>query len=183
MNKDVILVLRGEANWAKVIGKARPYTGNPKYDKGPYWSIDLTPDEKSLGLIKSNKIDGKLRDPGEKDSRTEPFLSLRVLEFRPDGEKNNPPKIIDASGRDWGDDLIGNGSVVDVMVKVKDYGKGVEKGVYLQKIRVLKHVSYAGGDFEPLSEEDAYFAAPESSGKADSKGSPNLDDLDDDFPA
>lgn len=177
MAKDNMIVLRGQLHYAKVLGKARPHTGNPKYDKGPYWSIDLTPNAESRDLMKTFGIAEKLREPPENDKaeRTESFLSLRVLENRSDGEKNRPPKVVDAQGNPWNENkLIGNGSVADVKIKVVDYGKGVQKGAYLQAIRVLEHVPYEAADFAPLPEDDEYFAAPE---KPEDVPAQDLDDV------
>ncbi len=186
MSKEQTIVIRGELNWAKLTGAARPYTGNPKYDKGAYWSVDVTPDEPSRKKIKAAGIADKLREPkGEKDKRTATFLTLKHLEKNSKGEKNRPIEIKDASGRPWGEDLIGNGSVGDVMVKVVDYGD--TQGAYIQKVRILKHVVYEGGqDFEPLSEDDEFFGGTQvddSEAKlASSKDNAATDDLDDDIP-
>lgn len=184
MAKDATIVIRGSVDWAKIVGKARPYTGNPKYDKGPYWSVDITPDKNSRALIKATGINEKLREPKENDARKESFISLKVLENRADGSKNDPPKISDIRGQAWDNRLLGNGTVMDIKVKVKDYGSGSEKGVYYQAGRVLSLVPYEGGGFEALSEDDEYFAAGEDNDvdtTAASK-SATADDLDDDVP-
>lgn len=188
MPTSKMIVLRGTAHWTKLVGFARPYTGNPKYNKGPYWSVDITPLNKSeVAKLKSAGIVNKLKEPrGEKETRTEPYLRLTILETRADGEKNDPPSIVDASGRAWGDDLIGNGSVVDVMIKVNDYGETT--GVYYQKLRVLSLVPYEGAGFAPLSEDDEYFATGGSMDVAaastgDASGTERNDgDVDDDIP-
>jgi len=183
MAKDKIIVLRGTLHWAKITGPARPYTGNPKFDKGPYWSLDLTPDAKSRKIIKDAGIEDKLRTPkGEKEKRTETFLTLKVLENKSDGSKNKPPKISDVRGQPWDGSDIGNESVADVKVKVKDYG--TTTGAYLQEVRILKHIPYEGGSgFEPLSPDDEFFAGGEDSPAPDSSGeAPNPDELDDDIP-
>ncbi len=179
MSNSKIIVLRGELNWAKIVGKARPYTGNPRYDKGPEWTVDLTPDAESRKKIKEAGIEGKLREPtGEKDTRTETYMSFRLLENGKDGEKNPPPRIVNVRNEPWDDSLIGNGSIGEIKVKVVDYGKSVAKGTYMQAVRVLKHVPYDGGSgFEPLSEEDEFFAAPETN-----EDPPFDTDLDDDVP-
>jgi hypothetical protein len=184
---DKIIVIRGELNWAKVTGDAVPYTGNPKYDKGPYWAVDVTPDAASRKLMAQNGIDGKLREPKENDFRKESFISLRHLLKRPDGTINKPITIKAGDGRPWDGSKIGNGSMGDVMVKVKDYGSGSDKGTYIQAIRVLRHVPYEGADFAPLSEDDEFFGAggPEdpSAPEPNSTGhSQSIDDLDDDAP-
>lgn len=180
MGKDQTIVIRGKANWAKVTGAARPYTGNPKYDKGPYWSIDVTPNAESRALLKAVGISKKLREPGDTDFRKESFLTLRHLENRADGGKNTSPEIKDGRGQVWDGRLIGNGTDVDVKVKVKDYGSGVEKGAYLQAIRVLKLVPYEGQSFEALSEDDEFFAASDEDNGTD----PDFvaEDLDDEAP-
>lgn len=188
---DTVIVIRGTLDWAKITGKARPYTGNPKYDKGPYWSLDITPDAKSRALIKANGISEKLHDPkGEKDARKESFISLKhLLKNQKTGEENAPPKVVDIQGNAWSGGLIGNGSVADVKVKIKDYGSGSEKGVYLQAVRILSHVPYESNDFDPLDEDDEFFA--EGRKAADKAVAPKdefetedtkSDELDDDVP-
>lgn len=190
MAKGTILVIRGTVDWAKITGKARPHTGAPKYDKGPYWSVDITPDAKSRKLLKDNGLTAKLREPKENDARKDSFLSLKVLESRADGEKNDPPRITDARGQVWDGRLIGNGSIVDIKVKAVDYGSASEAGLYFQAARVLDLVPYEGGDFAPLSEDDKYFAGEDEAtgtddSEVDTKGAgkaPASGDLDDDVP-
>lgn len=191
MAKDKILVIRGELNWAKLVGPARPYTGNPKYDKGPYWSVDLTPDAEgraalaALGLDKGGKKGtGKFRTPGENDPRKETFLTLTVLETKKDGTKNAPPKVVDAANQKWDGSLIGNGSIGDVKVKYVDYGDPDTAGLYFQALRVLDHVPYESSDFEELDEEDEYFAGGAAAKDAKTTGAPATgdEDLDDDVP-
>ena len=169
---DTVIVLRGKLHWAKVLGKPRPHTGNPKYDKGPYWSVDLTPNAESLETIKKYGLMNKLKDPEDirrkakklgkesKEDRTEDFMSFRHLAKNKDGEDNKPIKIVDVTGQAWSEDkLLGNETMADVKVKVVDYGSDSEKGTYIQAIRVLDLVPYEGGsDFEPLSEDDEFFA-------------------------
>lgn len=164
MAKGEFIVIRGVLNYPKIVGPARPHTGLPEYDKGPYWSVDVSPDAKSMELLKKYGIEGKLKDPSPKDKNragNDKFLSLRVLENRTDGTKNSAPKVQDITGVDWNNGNIGNGSVGDVKVKVVDYGRGSQKGVYLQAVRVLSHVPYEVEDFAPLSEDDEFFAEQE----------------------
>lgn len=192
-NKEKTLVIRGEIYWCKLLGDAVPYTGNPRYDKGPYWAVDITPDGPSRmkleaeGLTTGGKSGlGKLREPNkdyEKETRKETYLTLTINENRTDGKKNNPPVVQDGEGKPWGDAKIGNGSIADIMVKVVDYGDGV-KGLYYQKMRVLDHVSFEGQDFEPLSEDDEYFgssAKAKTSDKAKSSESSEPDNGDEDL--
>lgn len=184
---DAVITIRGKLHWAKIVGDPRPHVGLPKYDKGPKWSVDVTPDEKSLKLIRQYDFEEKLRDPkkskSDKETRTEKYLSLTHLAFGKDGKRNDPPKIYDIAGQPWDGRKIGNETIADVKIKVKDYGRGSEKGVYLQGVRILSLVPYEEG-FEPLSEDDEFFSAARGSegAAAPSDRTDNIDDLDDDVP-
>lgn len=206
-NKGEFIILRGVLNYAKVIGKARPHTGLPKYDKGPYWSVDITPNQKSMdelekhGLTRGGKNGtGKLRKPDMKKDKARAgatlrdgevipadglYLSLKILENKADGEKNSPPSVKDVQNQSWDNRLIGNGSVADVKVKVVHYD-GSESGVYLQNIRVLELVPYELDDMPPVDENDEYYVAPEPVTESQSAPAATvqdaLDDLDDDVP-
>lgn len=177
--KDVYLVLRGTLDWAKIVGPARPYTGNPLYDNGPEWTVDITPDANTRKLLSQHGLDkggkkgtGKLREPGENDTRKETYLSLRVLQKRKDGTENDPPRIVDITGKTWDDKtLIGNGSVADVKVKLVPTG-----GLYLQAVRVLKHVPFIVDEFAPIKEDDEFFETFEA---APEEGVFETDDLED----
>lgn len=190
MSKSVEFTLRGKVDWCKLLGKARPYTGDPRYDKGPSWSIELNPDEKSRAILAKHGLEDKLKRDKKtkkdgsptKNPRSYDFVRFTVLENKADGSKNTPPAIIDASGRPWGNDTeLGNGTVVDILARYVDYG--TTQGLYFKKMRVLKLVPYEGGtDFEPLSEDDEFFGAEEAgvdSGAAEPTGD---EDLDDDVP-
>lgn len=191
-NKAIEFTIRGKIDWCKLIGSARPYTGDPKFDKGPNWSVEINPDEKSRAVLTKYGLDEKFKKDKlkkkdgspTKNPRDYEFLRLTILENRTDGKKNPPPAIIDASGRDWGQETdIGNGTVADILVRYVDYG--TTKGLYYKKMRVLKHVPFEGGsDFEPLSEDDEFFGADEDGGTSGSGGKPasDDDDMDDDIP-
>lgn len=190
-NKAVEFTIRGSIDWCKLLGKARPYTGDPRFDKGPSWSVEINPDAKSRELLKKYGLTDKLKKDKTtkadgspaKNPRSYDFLRLTVLENRADGEKNQPPQIIDASGRAWDNTTeMGNGTIVDILVKYVNYG--TTKGLYFRKMRVLKLVPYEGGaDFEPLSEDDEFFATSLDSPQAGSAEPNTVDeDLDDDVP-
>lgn len=186
MNKAVEFTIRGTIDWCKLLGPARPYTGDPRFDKGPSWSVEINPDEasraklKNYGLNEKLKMDKAKKKDGTptKNPRSYDFIRLTVLEKRPDGKIAKNPEIIDASGAPWNPETeLGNGTVADILVRYVDYG--TTKGLYYKKMRVLKHVPYEGGsDFEPLSEDDEYFASPETATEADTiEASENIDDI------
>jgi hypothetical protein len=170
LNKAVEFTIRGTVDWCKLLGPARPYTGDPRFDKGPSWSIEINPDEKSRAALKKYNLTSKLKKDKlvkkdgspTKNPRDYDFLSLNILETRADGQKNSPPEVKDASGAPWNKEVeLGNGTVADILVRYVDYG--TTQGLYFKKMRVLRLVEYKGGgaDFEPLSEDDEFFGAAE----------------------
>lgn len=193
-NKAVEFTIRGSIDWCKLLGKARPYTGDPRFDKGPSWSVEINPDAKSRALLEKHGLTDKLKRDKKtkkdgtpyKNPRDYDFLRLTILEEKADGTKNKPPVIIDASGRSWDDETeMGNGTIADILVRYVDYG--TTKGLYYKKMRVLKHIPYEGGaDFEPLSADDEFFGAAtgmEGSAAPSNNESEAFDpDLDDDVP-
>jgi hypothetical protein len=158
-SKGEFLVLRGVLNYAKIIGEAKPHTGLPKYDKGPNWSLELTPDPESVRKLEkagcADKLK-KLKKPDPNRVGSDPFLRLSILEKRSDGKKNSAPKVMDAQGNDWDSRLIGNGTEAVVQVKVVDYGSDSEKGVYYQKAKIMDLVPY--GDDERAESDDEFFS-------------------------
>lgn len=181
MNKAVEFTIRGKVDWCKLLGAARPYSGDPKFDKGPNWSIEINPDDKSRAVLKSHGLDEKFKmDKAKKkdgtptkNPRSYDFIRLTILENRPDGTKNKVPEVKDSSGALWNQETeIGNGTDADILVRYVDYG--TTKGLYYKKMRVLRLVPYDGGsDFEPLSEDDEFFGQSE----ADVSDDAGLDDM------
>lgn len=190
-NKAVEFVIRGSIDWCKLLGPARPYTGDPKFDKGPSWSVEINPDARSRALLKKHGLDKKFKKDklkkkdgtAAKNPRSYDFIRLTILENRPDGEKNKAPKIKDASGRLWDNETeMGNGTMADILVRYVDYG--TTKGLYYKEMMVLRLVPYEGGEgLKPLSEDDEFFGGgSEPVADTPSPAQSNPDDLEDDVP-
>ncbi len=154
-NDNVTVVLRGETSFAKVL----PGQLSLNYNKdGKEWKLDLVIDDaterelKKLGVgdrvkFKDNYVDGR------------PFITLKQPELRRDGQANDPIKIVNAANQPWNDTAeLGNGSVVDVKLNIKDYGKGKKKGIYIRAIRVVKHVEYTRDEFAPITPDDPMYS-------------------------
>lgn len=143
------------------------------------------------GKFKKDKLKKRDGTP-TKNPRSYDFIRLTILENRSDGKKNDAPVIKDAYGRPWDPNVnLGNGTVADILVRYVDYG--TTQGLYFKKMRVLKLVEFEDGgtDFEPLSEDDEFFAAVEDTSSDVSFPTlpdgmePNIeekDELDDDLP-
>ena len=117
--------------------------------------LEITDDTKKE--LKALGIDNKIKTKDNSlDGR--PFLTFRQRELRPNGEPNRPITVVDAAGNKWPEDeLIGNGSTVDVKFTVVDYGKGKPKGMYISDVRVLDLVPYNKTAFEPLDKNDEFY--------------------------
>jgi len=182
--KPQTLVIRGKANYAKILGD--PVLN---YNKdGKEWKMDLLITNKdSLKELKAAGIADRIkRKEGYLDG--EPFLSFKQAEYRRDGvTKNDPIPVIDIKGSAWDDEkLIGNGSDVDVKFAVIDYGVGKKSGVYIRGVRVLNLVPYEGSGFAAISEDDEFFQntlkVADEEFQADFDLASDSDDLDDDLP-
>jgi hypothetical protein len=150
-------IIHGVAHWAKILGPPRDndFTGERE------WSIDVTPDAEGRELLKELGLSDRLREPKDSDKRTESFLSFRHREFKADGEKADPIRVVKADATQWNKDndgLIGNDSEVNAKFVVRDYGKGKKQGMYLRAIQVVKLVPYVTQDFAPVQSDDEYFA-------------------------
>lgn len=178
-------VIRGELNWAKVLGD--PVMND--FAKERQWSVDVSPNEEGLKLLKRLKLGNKIKDPKAGEKRGE-FIAFRQSEFKKDGSPNDPITITDLQGNPWpANKKIGNGTIADVKFSYTDFG--TTKGNYIKAIRVLSHVPYVKEEFAPLSEDDEFFAGTAGEAAQDDVNEPDgVDnpstaqepDLDDDVP-
>lgn len=150
LSSKTVEYLHGKLFWAKVL----PDQLTDNYAKdGKEWTVEFEPDAEGVEVIKKHKLADRLKNKHEGRGA---YLTLKVKQFRADGEANRPIKIVEAdSTTPWDDRRIGNGTEADVKLDIRDYGKGKFPGIYLQAIRVLDLVPYEGGaGFAPLAEDD-----------------------------
>ncbi len=142
--------MTGIGNWMKVLGD--PVDNFAK--DGKEWTFDFTPDADGLKTLKGVKLAGRIKN---KDDDRGDFMAFKQKATRRDGSPNRPITIVDARNRKWPEDQkIGNGSKIEVKFSVKEYGAGIQAGVYPQAIRILEHVPYERQEFAPLPEESEY---------------------------
>ena len=117
------------------------------------------------------------------------YLVLRKPEFNANGEKNEPIRVYTSDGTPWDEDtLIGNGTVVDAKLTIRDWGRGKKKGIYTSAIRVQDLVEYETDEFAAMdaNKENKTKAKSSSGGskakKPATKKETSFDDLDDDIP-
>lgn len=168
MSAATTVFVSGEVYWAKVIGAPRPnYDGDARE-----WTVDFVPED--VSFLKEHKLLDRLKEP--KDPIPGDFIRLKKSELTKDGDKNEPIRIYDADNNPWDDRLLGNGTKVDVKLKIVDWGKGKKKSIYVQAIRVTDLVPFISNEFGAMDEGKA------SKPKAAKKAAPEkvFAELDDD---
>ena len=142
--------LHGTVNWAKIFGPPRPnYDGDARE-----WTIEFTPDDDGRELLAEHGLTERLKTSKKEPDRPT-YLILRRDEFNFEGKPNDPIRVVDAANQPWDEKkLLGNGTEVDFKINIVDYGKGKNKGIYPQAIRVLELVPYVSEEFKPLDSED-----------------------------
>jgi hypothetical protein len=131
--------VRGKILWARIVGDPVPNFNQDARE----WKFELEPDEAGLqALIKNgltDRIKGRGYFTGQKNQHKdrEPFIVLKKSELNKEGSPNSPIRVYDADDNKWDDKkLIGNNSVGDVKLDIRDYGVGKKKGVYPEAVRV-----------------------------------------------
>lgn len=167
----------GKIYWAKIVGERALH---PNYDgDAREWSYEFEPDDPSF--LKEHKLLDRLKDKNAVDGRG-PYLVLRKPELNRDGEKTDPIRIYTADNEPWDEnELIGNGSSVDVKLRIVDWGKGKKKGIYTNAVRVTDHVPYISNEFGAMDGDEAP-TKPKKGKVAKQSSVDTLDDLDDDIP-
>jgi hypothetical protein len=171
------ITIRGRAQYARVLGAPMD-----NYDKdGKEWKIDIVIDDaKDIKRLKALGIGDRVKQKEEYLDGA-PHMTLRQKAEKKDGTPADPPEVVDLMGKPWNDKkAIGNGSIIDIKIRVADYGKGFKKGMYINGVRVLEHVPYTKNAFEELDKDDPYFK--KANDMAARQASENDDDAEEEAP-
>lgn len=166
------LFLTGKIYWAKILGKPVP-----NYERtGNEWTFEFEPDAEGVKAVKALKLGDRLKTKYEADGRGA-FLTLRKKELSNDGSPNEPLRVYDGEDSPWPDNtLIGNGSVGDVKLDVRDYGVGKKAGIYPVALRVTELIKYESAEFGGMDKPDTKPKTKAKSAAPDFKADFNLDD-------
>jgi len=147
------MMINGKAFWASL------QTPNTTFD--PCWQIDIALDKANKKIVEAAGLTIKNKGDDRGD-----FVSVKRKVARKDGKENQAPVVIDDKLRPF-NDLIGNGSVVNVKINTFDWDFKGKTGVGadLVKVQVVEHVSYAGAtddeDFQVIGgDEDGFDDIP-----------------------
>lgn len=132
------MIVKGKVAWASVQKPNEKYT--------PRWEVCVYPEDEDV--IK--ELEGKGVVFKVDENTGEKFIRVTKNVMRRNGEKNDPPRVVDAAKNPF-ENLIGNGSVCNVMFNLWEYDSFGNKGVkaLLEAVQVINHVPYEGKeDFE-----------------------------------
>jgi len=129
------MVIQGKAMWCSV------QAPNDKFPP-PVYCTDLIIDEANAETLRALGV--KVKD-------TDGVLSVKAKrkQFRKDGTLNTKPNCVDANKKPF-EDLIGNGSLVNLQVNVFDweFAGNTGKSLDFVGIQVLELVPFAGNEDE-----------------------------------
>lgn len=152
MAKSRNIVLRGKAYWARV------YEGNhDEFGGKEFYKITVALDSESWSKYNQSGLGLKPKAVSSDDS-TPGITFRRDLHAKTGKDKNGKewtlgggaPRVVDADKQEFSE-LIGNGSVVEVLVNIYVVGAGPMKGKRghrLEAVKVLEHIPYESMDFE-----------------------------------
>ena len=145
-------VISGTAYWAKV---HQPHFD--QYNEQGIFSIDVTVDAKTKKQLQDLGLGPRIKNKG--DERND-FITIKRKYTRKDGTKNSAPRVVDSKKTPISpDDLIGNGSKVNVAFDTYDYNVGGNQGVgsSLKAVQVIKLIEYSPSEnLDEFSEESGY---------------------------
>ena len=147
-----IHIISGKSHWASVLSP------NTTYEPTYCIDVELDKDTKkqvgNLGLIVKNKGDDR-----------NDFVTIKRKAIKKDGDPRPAPLVKDSSNNPWDNQLIGNGSDVNVKFSTYDWTYAGKAGVGadLMAVQVVNLVSY-GNDKDFDTVDDGYVVSGSSSG-------------------
>ena len=153
-------IVSGKAHWASVLAP------NTTYE--PVYSIDLELDDDTKCLIENLGLSIKNKGDGRND-----FVTIKRKLYKKNGDERPAPTVKDSANNSWNDQLIGNGSQVNVKFATYDWTYAGKSGVGadLMAVQVVDLVPYGNSnDFESI--DDGYVVKSSSSSQQQEEAVP-----------
>lgn len=150
-------MIQGKARYAKIVDK--PVEGFDPGEKNKIWVFDLVIDDATEQKLLG---EGAPATQFRTDEKTgERFITFKRKAYKADGEPAKPIKIKDNEAREWNEayedrpanQLIGNGSTLNVLYNINEWTFGKKKGFRADPlaVQVWEHVKYEGGEAFPVA--------------------------------
>ena len=153
-------IVSGKAHWASVLAP------NTTYE--PVYSIDLELDDDTKSTIENLGLSIKNKGDGRND-----FVTIKRKLYKKNGDERPAPTVKDSANNSWNDQLIGNGSQVNVKFATYDWTYAGKSGVGadLMAVQVVDLVPYGNSnDFESI--DDGYVVKSSSSSQQQEEAVP-----------
>ena len=151
-------IVSGKAHWASVLAP------NTTYE--PVYSIDLELDDDTKSTIEGLGL--TVKNKGGFD-----FVTIKRKLYKKNGDERPAPTVKDSANNSWNDQLIGNGSQVNVKFATYDWTYAGKSGVGadLMAVQVVDLVPYGNSnDFESI--DDGYVVKSSSSSQQQEEAVP-----------
>jgi hypothetical protein len=126
---------------------------NPNTTYTPRWEVNMYPPEEGVAQMEDAGIELKTdKETGEKF-----YKAMRNVQTK-SGKELSPPVVVDRQKEPF-DQLIGNGSICNIKLTVKEvnaFGQNRVKG-YLDSVQVINHIPYGDGEDFDVEEGDDEF--------------------------
>jgi hypothetical protein len=154
MSNDIkkIVIKNTRVKWAKVQEPALTFD-----EDGMEYSLDLELSDKQIASLRKSGMSDKTKAKEDEDGTK--YVTFRKPTHSRAGKELVPLKIVDRNKKPF-TELLGNGTVVNIVLALLAYDGKFGKGVVIrpEAIQVIDHVEYAGGsgnDLDLFDAEDA----------------------------
>ena len=147
-----MIIRNATVKWASILQPNTRFT--------PRWEVNVYPSEVDLKGLEAAGVAIK-----EDKESGEMYIKPTRKTQKQDGTPLSPPVVVDGQKQPWPENkLIGNGSVCNVIVALKEVNNFGTPGVkaYLNKVQVVHHIPYTGDeDFDVVDDPEAQAEAGE----------------------
>lgn len=136
------MIVKGKAEFASL------HQPNTKFS--PVYCIDVIVDDDAATTLEGQGLTVK-RDATDKNGNPRGHVfKVKRNAYRKDGTMNRKPNVVGPDGKTPFDELVGNGSIVNVQYNPYEWEFAGKKGTSadLVGVQVVEHVPYKGNDSE-----------------------------------
>ena len=156
-----IVIKNAKVKWAKVQEPALTFD-----EDGKEYSLDLELSDNQIASLRKSGMSPKTKEKVDADGTK--YITFRKPTHSRQGKELVPLKIVDRNKKPF-TELLGNGTVVNIVLCLLAYDGKFGKGVVIrpEAIQVVDHVEFSGGGGDDLDLFDAVDADDDFGDDAD----------------